>query len=265
MHLLNQRISILGCGWLGAPLALELIRKGHIVFGSTTSQNKLSKLESNGIKPFLIDISNKTIDISKFLLSDILVIAITSKSIEDFKNLISKIEKSQLRKILFISSTSVYSNINKVVTEETQTNNTPLSEIEKLFISNPSFKSTIIRFGGLFGNDRKPERFIKPNKTIDNPEGYINFIHQYDCIRIIELIIVKNIWNTILNACCDDHPTRRDFYTKEIKKTGNTNIRFNENSDNSYKIVSNEKLKNLLNYKFEYNDLMNYEKIQPKK
>ena len=104
-----------------------------------------------------------------------------------------------------------------------------------------------------------PGRFIKHNKTVDNPEGYINLIHQNDCIRIIGQVIAKNTWNKILNACCDDHPTRRDFYTKETKKLGGLNISFNERSDNNYKIVSNQKVKDLLNYEFEYNDLMNYE------
>ena len=240
------------------PLAVDLIEKGHRIYGSTTSQSKLSQLVSNGITPFLIDIGNKNIDVSDFLFADVLVVAITSKNIEDFKKLITEIEKSEVRKILFISSTSVYPNTNGIVTEESQTNDSPLSYIEKLFTSNTTFESTIIRFGGLFGYDREPGRFIKPNKTVDNPEGYINLIHQNDCVRIIEQIIAKNTWNKILNACCDDHPKRRDFYTKEIKKLGRTNINFNEQSDNSYKIVSNQKVKDLLNYEFEYDDLMNY-------
>lgn len=254
----KPQTSILGCGWLGVPLALGLIEKGHIVYGSTTSESRLSELKQNGIRPFLIDISDKDVDISDFLLSDILVIAVTSKSIESFKNLIYKIEKSQLRKVLFISSTSVYPNTNGIVTEKTETNNSALSEIEKLFISNSFFESTVVRFGGLFGYSRKPGRFIKSNKIIDNPEGYINFIHQDDCIRIVEQIIEKNIWDETLNACCDDHPSRREFYTTQFKKLGREGIRFNEQADNNYKIVSNKKMKELLNYKFRYNDLMNY-------
>lgn len=259
---MNRRISILGCGWLGTPLALYLKKKGYVIYGSTTSQGKLSKLESDGIRPFLIDISNEDSELSDFLSSDILIIAIPSKSVEDFKNLISKIEHSKLRKLLFISSTSVYPNTNGIVTEETQANNVPLSDIEKLFISNSSFELTIVRFAGLFGYDRKPGRFFKPHKIIDNPEGYVNLIHQDDCIGIIEQIIVRKAWNTIVNACTDDHPTRRDFYTKELKKLGRTNVSFNEQSNNSYKIVSNQKVKDLLDYEFKYNDLMNYEKVK---
>lgn len=258
-YILKQRISILGCGWLGMALAIKLIEKGQKVYGSTTSPTNLNKLESNGITSFIIDINRKNIDTSDFLLSDILIIAITSKNIEGFKHLIREIEKSEIRKVVFVSSTSVYPNTNGVVTEKTQTKNTILADIEKLFITNSAFESTIIRFGGLFGYDRKPRNFIKSHKKVDRPEGYINFIHRDDCIRIIEQIIAKNAWNTILNACSDSHPLRREFYLKEAKKLGITNLVFNENAENNYKIVSSQKLKDLLNYKFEYDDLMNYE------
>ena len=183
---MNQRISILGCGWLGLALAVNLIDKGHRVYGSTTSNTKVNKLEAKGITPFVIDISEKDFNIIDFLVTDILIIAITSKNHNDIKNLIKKIEKSKVQKVLFVSSTSVYPNTNGIVTEETNTNNSPLANIENLFKTNSFFETTIIRFGGLFGYDRKPGNFIKSDKKIENPEGFINFIHREDCIQIIE-------------------------------------------------------------------------------
>jgi len=253
---LNQRISILGCGWLGSALAHTLIAKGYSVYGSTRSNINLR--EPEGITPFVIDISERDYNYSIFLASDILIIAIPSKNIVDFKYLINQIEKSEVRKIIFISATSVYPNTNGTVTEETETNNSPLANIEKLFKSNSVIETTIIRFGGLFGYDRKPGNFVNTNKIIQNPEGYINLIHRDDCIRIIETIIKKNAWNTILNACTNSHPTRREFYLKEVKKLGEIAINFDEKSESNYKIVSNEKLKKLLDYEFKYANLMDY-------
>ena len=114
---MKEKISIIGCGWLGMPLALSLINKGFEVSGSTTSTYKLVELKSNGIVPFLIDINSEN-NYSQFLNADILIIAITSKNSEAFKNLIEQIEKSQVKKVLFVSSTSVYKNSNNKVTEE---------------------------------------------------------------------------------------------------------------------------------------------------
>ena len=256
---LKKRISILGCGWLGMTLAMELVKNGHTVKGSLTSNEKFDKLKLQGIIPFEIDLKKRDYDIAGFLSSDILIIAIPSKKVEDFENLIPQIEKSEVKKVLFISSTSIYPNENQIVTEETPIKESPLSEIEFLFKLNSRFKSTVIRFGGLFGYNRKPGEFIKVNKKIENPEGYVNLIHRDDCIRIIEQVIKKDIWNETLNACADTHPKRSVFYTMEMMKVGRKKPIFNENSLNDYKMVSSEKLKAMLNFSFKYSDLLNYE------
>ena len=137
---MNQRISILGSGWLGLPLAVELISKGYKVNGSTTSMIKVRELEVQGITPFIIDTEDKLNNISNFLCADVLIIAITSKNMSAFKNLIKKIEESEVSKVLFVSSTSVYANTNAMITEETDTNNSLLATIEKLFMTNSFFE-----------------------------------------------------------------------------------------------------------------------------
>lgn len=255
---MNQRISILGCGWLGLPLAVELISKGHRVYGSSRSMIKVRELEAQGITPFIIDIDDKHSNISNFLSADILIIAITSKNTNAFKNLIKKVEESEVSKVIFVSSTSVYANTNTMITEETKTNNSLLADIEKLFLTNMFFESTVVRFGGLFGYTRKPGNFVKSGRKMENPEGFINLIHRDDCIQIIEQIIIKNAWNKVLNACTDTHPTRREFYSKEAKKLGKSEVIFNEESENNYKIINSQKLKDLLGYEFIHKDLMNY-------
>ena len=252
---MNKEISLLGCGWLGFPLAINLTRKGYNVKGSTTSESKLAKLKSNGIIPFCIHLSQINKGMSDFLSSDILIVNIPSKSIIDFKNLIHYLELSKIKKVLFISSTSVYPNLNQIVTEETPTKKSNLTEIEILFKSCPSFETTVIRFGGLFGYDRKPGNFIKEGKKIENPEGFVNFIHRDDCIKILEQIIFQNIWGETLNACTDSHPKRRVFYKRQMYKLGKKKPEFNENSSGSYKIINSDKLKTLLGFRFKYSNI----------
>ena len=255
---MKNNISILGCGWLGLSLALKLRSKGYSIKGSTTSKIKIAKLESNGLQPFIIDLSNRENEFKKFLNSEVLIIAIPSKNIAGFKNLISHIENSKIKNILFISSTSVYPNSNSIITEEHLIHKTPLSEIEMLFKTNTNFKSTILRFGGLIGYDRKPGNFFKNGKIINYPDAFVNLIHRDDCIQIIKEIIAKNIWSKTLNACTDTHPKKRDFYTKEFKKEGRNNPIFKEFFPNEYKIINSDLLKSILNYNFIHSDLMHY-------
>ena len=52
-----KQISILGCGWLGLPLAKSLLEKGFSINGSTTSFEKISILDKAGITPFIVSLS----------------------------------------------------------------------------------------------------------------------------------------------------------------------------------------------------------------
>ena len=104
-----KQISILGCGWLGFPLAKSLLQKGFSVNGSTTTLEKMAILENAGINAFQIALSEEEIngDIDSFLShSQILIIDIPPKlrgnSNENFvakiQNLIPFIEKSSVEK-----------------------------------------------------------------------------------------------------------------------------------------------------------------------
>ncbi|CAM1353367.1 NAD-dependent epimerase/dehydratase family protein [Tenacibaculum insulae] len=249
-------VSILGCGWLGKPLATYLIEKKYIVKGSTTSDTKLRTLKEKGIQPFLIDIDEDTNkDIQKFLTSDVLIIAITSKNVLGFKGLINELEKSTIKKVIFVSATSVYPSLNKEMTEEDETINSPLVEIENAFKENINFETTIIRFAGLFNNDRNPGNWFE-NKKIPHPKGYVNMIHQDDCVEIIYQIIQQDVFGELFNACSNHHPTREAFYTNAKQKLKKTTPIFDDSLPLKYKIINSDKVQKRLGYTFIYDDLL---------
>jgi nucleoside-diphosphate-sugar epimerase len=271
-----EKISILGCGWLGLPLAKSLIQKGFSIKGSTTSEEKLEVLQKAGIDPFLISIkSNKVVgEVVKFLEdSEILIIDIppdlrsgnTESFIEKMEQSIPFLEQSSVKKIIFVSSTSVYSGYNLStdfasedkfkITEETiavpeNESGIQLLASEKILMANKHFATTIIRFGGLIGEDRNPTKFLAGRKNIENPNAPINFIHQKDCIGIIEKIIETNSWNQIYNGVAPFHPTRKDYYTQKSKEMGLEIPEFDELKPSFGKIVSCEKVEKVLGYKF---------------
>jgi UDP-N-acetyl-D-mannosaminuronate dehydrogenase len=71
-------ISLLGCGWLGFPLALDLISRGFIVKGSTTSPQKIPLLKASGIDPILVqfDQFHPEPDLNELLDGDILIVSV---------------------------------------------------------------------------------------------------------------------------------------------------------------------------------------------
>ena len=50
----ENKIGVLGCGWLGFPLAKDLIKQGFKVKGSTTNKEKIKSLEKENIDPCLL-------------------------------------------------------------------------------------------------------------------------------------------------------------------------------------------------------------------
>lgn len=264
-----KTISILGCGWLGLPLAVYMMEKGFEVKGSTTDKNKIELLKKNSIKPFLINLDPKINSdrINDFLDSDILYINFPPERREDIvnyhqkqiSNLINEVIKSRIKKVIFASSTSVYPNINGKVDEECsmqpeKNSGKALLKVESILMHEKSFNTTIIRFAGLIGYDRAPLNSIKRKKLVVNPYAKLNLIHRDDCIRISYEIIKKNVWDEILNACCDNHPTRKEYYSIEAKKHNLSLPQFDQSKKTKFKIVDNSKLKNILDYKFIYPD-----------
>lgn len=250
-----KNCSILGCGWLGKPLAISLISRGFSVKGSSTREEKLDILKNENINPFLVDISQQEIS-AEFLDSDILIIAITSKNEDDFARLILKIEQSKIKKVIFISSTSVYPVLNKIMAEDDETEIHPLVTIENLFRKNTHFETTIIRFSGLFGGERHPANWFLNGRKIPQPNGFVNMIHLEDCIAIIEEIITQNCFGETFNACSNHHPTRKDFYEFARKVKGFEPPIFEENEVLNWKIISSEKVQKALNYSFIHDNLL---------
>lgn len=251
-----KNVSVLGCGWLGKSLAISFLEDGFTVKGSTTSEEKLDDLRSVGIEPYLVNISEFE-EFDDFLNTDILIIAITSKDIDGFENLISQIQSSIVQKVIFISSTSVYPRINKKMTEEDAVlEGNPLTIIENLFRENTFFETTIIRFAGLFGGERHPSNWFKNGRKIPQPKGFVNMIHREDCIEIIHTIIAKNCWNETFNACSNHHPTREEFYVNAKMSKGLDTPIFEENEVLEWKIISSKKVQRVLEYEFIYDNLL---------
>jgi len=239
---LNNKISILGCGWYGLELAGELIKQGYTVKGSTTTPEKLSNLQASGIIPYLINFGEKDDHFeTDFFNCDLLIISIPPKRNSSEQPIfLSKIEKiskaaisGNIKNIIFISSTSVYGDYNEEVNEltipdpETDSGKVILAA-ESLLKSIPEFKTTILRFGGLIGPNRDPGRFFAGKSAIPNGKAPVNLIHLSDCIGLTLRIIEKQVFGYTFNACATDHPTRSVFYTAASLKSGLEKPQFND-------------------------------------
>ncbi|WP_181369512.1 SDR family oxidoreductase [Flavobacterium album] len=258
-----QNISILGCGWLGLPLAKKLLNNSFTIKGSTTSENKLEILNNEGITPFHISLHENEVegDIAGFLANaEILIIDVPpkAKSGEDFakkiRTLLPYIEQSGTDKILFISSTSVYADDAAVVTEDTSPNpvtdsGKQLVATERLLQENKSFKTTVLRFGGLIGEDRHPVKHLAGRENLPDGDAPVNLVHRDDCIGSILKVIESNAWGETFNVVAPQHPTRKDYYTKKATEAGLPLPGFLE-KERGGKIIDSTKIQELTGFTF---------------
>ena len=266
----KQTVSILGCGWLGLPLGVKLKNIGYQVKGSTTREEKLSLLQDKGIRPYLISLSpdiNTDYD-PDFFEADTLILNIPPPrkhpDLENYyphqiRGVLGKSENKRLKNILFVSSTSVYPNLNRRVREddaggELSTSGQTLLQVEQMLQEQQHFQVTILRLCGLYDENRNPGRFLAGRTLKSNGSDCVNLIHRQDCVDIIVKLLERDLWGEVFNACSDEHPSKASFYRLAASKLSLSPPEFTKDAPHSYKIIDSRKLKDRLGYTFSYPD-----------
>lgn len=270
---MKTTVSIVGLGWLGTALAQSLINKGHKVKGTVTSAEKARILAGQGIETSVLKLTSDNASISdqNFFKTDVLFINIPPKRIEGIESiypgqmeqLLPFIVQNNIKKVIFVSSTSVYPEVNRTVAETeleapVKGSGVACLNAENILRQQEEFQTTVLRFGGLIGAERNPHRFMQ--RGIRNGAGLkpVNLIHQDDCTGIVHHVIENNIWGEVINACCPEHPTRKEFYGLAAEVAGVEKPVFDNDDSFQYKTVSSNKLIHQLGYRFKFYSPMDY-------
>ena len=261
-----NHVSILGCGWYGSALAAYLLKQGFQVSGSATSSEKVQSLQQDGINSFIIrlDDDQQSLNVdSGFWDCDALVIAsnvklaANSSYLSAMRNVADLIKSKRIKKVILVSSTSVYGDHNGVIDESTTcepetTSGAVLLELEGLFQGIEGVQSTALRFGGLVGPGRLPGSFFAGKKEIANGSAPVNLIHLEDCLGVTALLLRQEIMPGKVNGVSPDHPTRAEFYTLAARKQHLEEPEF-VNERLNWKIVQSSFLEEV-GYEFRVND-----------
>ncbi|MBW3518765.1 GNAT family N-acetyltransferase [Flavobacterium sp. NKUCC04_CG] len=228
----ENTVNILGCGWLGFPLAVHFKNLGICVKASTTTETKLALIEEAGISPYCINLAEENLNeslINDFLCGcDTLIIAIPPR-VKDaampyshqLERLIPLLCDSAVKRVIFMSSTSVYGCQPNLITEKTATDPTTTSgcEIvaaENLFRTEGLWKTTILRLGGLFGPLRHPVTFLAQKSEFENPDLSVNMVHLNDVIAFTTQLVFQNQKeaDAVFNLVAPYEQTRKEFYSQ---------------------------------------------------
>ncbi len=263
-----ENISILGTGWLGFPMAKMLMAEGFSVKGSTTSAEKLPVLKQAGIDAFQIKVTAEGVEgnIEDFLSKNGILIVDFPPGLrknpevnysEAIKKLAEAIETSGVKKVIFVSSISVYEETESfpIYTEDTQPNATSASgkeiiSAEKILLENAIFDTTVIRFGGLIGAGRHPVKYLAGRSGLANPLGPVNLIHLEDCLQVIKKVLKNAIFGEVYNAVFPLNPPKEQYYQGKAREIELELPQFDHSRPSVGKVISASKVMRQLGVEF---------------
>lgn len=175
--------------------------------------------------------------------------------VQKMRRLHQQLNKGMVKKLIFVSSTSVYGDVEGEVNEATfprpnTESGRQLLTAESIFLADPKLNTTVIRFGGLIGPDRHPARMLSGKKGLTNGNEYINLIHLDDCIRIIKSVIEEQWPDDILNGVFPFHPTKENYYMDSCNKMDLQPPDYKRNNTKKGKKVISNTLLNVKKFHF---------------
>lgn len=243
-----NEIIIAGAGWLGRPLALALKDNHNDVTVLSRSDEQIAFFRSNHISLIKADYPQFEHSIFNSETKRTLIICIPP--VPNYCSIIhGLIQAVKPIHIVFSSSTSIYSAMSGEVNESATLGGNPLLEEAETLIVQSGIPFSILRFGGLIGEDRNPSSHFSGKHNIPNGGAPVNLIHRDEIIEIVTQVIESNLTG-VFNVVYPSHPTRKEYYEKQCKQRGLSPCTFD--SEGNGKIVNGSKISALLNRPYRF-------------
>lgn len=248
-----ETFSILGTGWLGYALADEIKDKYKLKV-SIKDKSKEEKFFNEKLSPFLLNEDNLN-SLDDLLETDYLFINFPPSKFENYTNFLNKIythkKISNIKKIIFISSTSIYPDINSIFTEESTLVNSKSPKVYNAEVIVKDKTDLILRCSGLMGYNRIAGK-RSSSKLVNDKDIKVNYIHRDDVISATLFAINNNI-NGIFNLSVNEHPTKEEIYLFNSKKYGFEKSIFKDEKGLKNRIIDGKKIESF-GFKYKYSN-----------
>ena len=245
--------SILGTGWLGYALASELKNK-YKVKVSIRDENKRAKYKEENLFPFFLNEENLDY-LDNLLDTNYLFINFPPSKFKDYTSFLDEIYSHKkiknIEKIIFVSSTSIYPDLDFIFNEEYILKD---SKSLKVYDAETLIKDKtdlIFRCSGLMGYNRIAGK-RSSSKVVNDKNIKVNYIHRDDVIRATLFAINNNI-NGTFNLSVDIHPTKEEIYSFNSEKYGFEKSIFKDKRGLKNRIIDGSKIEKL-GFKYKYSN-----------
>ncbi|MGI4835741.1 MAG: NAD(P)-binding domain-containing protein [Janthinobacterium lividum] len=265
-------VAVLGCGWLGFPLAKELLAQGHRVLGTTTTPEQLPVLAAAGVEPTLLQLGPDFSAAAEQQLTtwlaqaDVLVLNVPPRAAVagGYPQLLRPVHRAvaaaRTKAVLFVSTVGVYPDEPRSMREtnalSTRDASSDVLRTEGHFVPRyGQWHSTVVRLGGLFGPGRAPGRFLAGRRHLPHGSSPTNLLHLTDAVGVLRTIITQGIWGHTLNVCAAEHPARRDFYPVAARFIDLEPPTF-QPDEGGGKLIDGSQVRQLVPYTFVHDDVL---------
>jgi nucleoside-diphosphate-sugar epimerase len=283
-----MRVLIVGCGYVGLPLGVELIRLGHEVYGLRRNAAAESEMKAAGILPLFGDVTQpETLAKLPREFAWVVNCVAAGGGADDYRqvylqgtrNLIEWLApasaeasaRQALKKFVYTGSTSVYGQTDGSQVKESSPTE-PLAETAKVLVetekvllaavADRKVPAVILRGAGIYGPDRGHwfKQFLKDEARMEGDGSrFLNMIHRDDLIGCIIAALKNGRPGEIYNAADDEPVSQLHFFQwlaqaldKPLPPSEPENPAENRKRGVTNKRVSNRRLKMELGYQFKY-------------
>ena len=249
----NNKLVVLGAGWLGSALCVEAKELAWQVQGTHRS----SEYEHDFQHQFALEGTVLKHDVS---LEDAWwVCAIPPRSRSSESNYLATLQAGlELAKqlnckgFILCSSTGVYPTDNGHYNESTAINcqsarQQQLFDAEQLVLN---AGGKVLRLAGLVGPGRDPGKFVAGKELSSSSQQVVNMVQQQDVIAAI-FSVLEN-WSSassIYNVVNPAHPTKVDYYQQKCAEQGNQPPTFTSH-DKGQRIIDGSAIESL-NFRYQ--------------
>lgn len=240
-----MRVLIIGCGYVGLPLGVELIRQGHAVFGLRRSTAAAEGLRAAGIEPIIADVTRRG-DLAGLPPAFDWIVNTTSSGkgglaeyqevyFEGTRNLLHWLAASPPKKFVHVGSTSVYGQTDASQVKETSATEPAtetgriLAATEKLLLDSAreqKFPAVLLRVAAIYGPERGHHflQYLKDEAKIPGQGArWLNMIHRDDVVGCIIAALRSGRPGEIYNAV-DDEPVPQIHFFRWLSETLGKNM-----------------------------------------
>lgn len=290
MHTDNKtKIAIVGAGWIGQQLIERLATSQYELIATARSQERLETLAHMGAeaKQLSLPATQNEIKQTGITNCDWVIIAITpgfKRKQTDYGSNVAAIvdiccpiknPSSQVKGVILLSSTGVYSELTGHVDEQTpipaMTEKTRILRQAEQAVTSFDGRHYVLRLAGLFGKNREPGKFMAGKRDLPNGDQPINMVNGDDVVASLNTLLTLSrdeAASGIYNCVANEHPSKQAFYQAAARRMNlpepeftNCKAQISQNE----RIVLGDKLQSLPQLKFCCNDLMQWLSSTPER